>query len=180
MAGGERICLGQIGAAHGVRGEVRLRSFTAEPEAIGRYGPLETEDGRVVQIKSLRAAKDHFVAQLKGVADRDAAEQWTNVKLYVPRERLPQPNEPDEFYHADLIGLAVVDSAGAPRGTVVAVHNFGAGDLIEVKPNDRNTTQLLPFDAATVPVVDLAAGRLVVVEPELDQQAPTARGNKRR
>jgi 16S rRNA processing protein RimM len=180
MAGGARICLGQIGAAHGVRGEVRLRSFTADPEAIADYGPLETEDGRVVQIKSLRAAKDHFVAQLKGVSDRDAAEQLTNVKLYVSRERLPKPTEPDEFYHADLIGLVVVDRAGATRGTVVAVHNFGAGDLIEVKPTDGNTTQLLPFDEATVPVVDLAARRLVVVEPEMDQQAPAARGNKRR
>jgi 16S rRNA processing protein RimM len=181
MADGARICLGQIGAAHGVRGEVRLRSFTADPDAIGRYGPLETEDGRVVQIKSLRAAKDHFVARLKGVSDRDAAEQLTNVKLYVARERLPEPREPGEFYHADLIGLAVVDRAGAARGTVVAVHNFGAGDLIEVKPTDGNTTQILPFDEATVPVVDLAARRLVVVEPEVDQQAqPAARSNKRR
>jgi 16S rRNA processing protein RimM len=180
MADGARICVGQIGAAHGVRGEVRLRSFTADPEAIGRYGPLETEDGRVVQIKSLRAAKDHFVAQINGVSDRDAAEQLTNVKLYMARERLPEPSEPDEFYHADLVGLAVVDRAGATRGTVVAVHNFGAGDLIEVKPTEGNTTQILPFDEATVPVVDLAAGRLVVVEPEMDQQAPAARGNKRR
>jgi 16S rRNA processing protein RimM len=180
MAGDARICLGQIGAAHGVRGEVRLRSFTADPEAIADYGPLETEDGRVVRIKSLRAAKDHFVAQLKGITDRDAAEQLTNVKLYVARERLPKPSEPDEFYHADLIGLVVVDRAGATRGTVVAVHNFGAVDLIEVKPTDRNTTQLLPFDEATVPAIDLAAGRLVIVEPEMDQRAPAARGNKRR
>jgi 16S rRNA processing protein RimM len=180
MAGGARICLGQIGAAHGVRGEVRLRSFTANPAAIGRYGSLETEDGRIVQIKSLRAAKDHFVAQLKGISDRDSAERLTNVKLYVPRERLPEPTEPDEFYHADLIGLAVVDRAGTARGTVVAVHNFGAGDLIEVKPTEGNTTQILPFDEATVPVVDLAARRLVAVEPEMDQQAPAARGNKRR
>jgi 16S rRNA processing protein RimM len=180
MAGGARICLGQIGAAHGVRGEVRLRSFTADPGAIGHYGPLETEDGRVVRIESLRRAKDHFVAQLAGISDRDAAERLTNVKLYVPRERLPEPDEPDEFYHADLVGLAVVDRAGAPRGTVVAIHNFGAGDLIEVKPTEGNTTQLLPFDEATVPEVDLAAGRLVVVEPEIDQQARAARGNKRR
>jgi 16S rRNA processing protein RimM len=180
MAGGARICLGQIGAAHGVSGEVRLWSFTADPAAIGRYGPLETEDGRVVQIKSLRAAKDHFVASLKGVVDRDAAEQLTNVKLYVLRERLPKPDQPDEFYHADLIGLAVVDRGGEPRGTVVAIHNFGAGDLIEVKPTDGHTTQMLPFDEATVPVVDLAAGRVVVVEPQLDQQAPPARSNKRR
>jgi 16S rRNA processing protein RimM len=180
MAGSARICLGQIGAAHGVRGEVRLWSFTADPQAIADYGPLETEDGRTVQIKSLRAAKDHFVAQLKDVADRDAAEHLTNVKLYVPRERLPQPSAPDEFYHADLIGLAVVDRAGTTRGTVVAVHNFGAGDLIEVKPTDGNTTQLLPFDEATVPVVDLAAGQLVVVEPQSDEDAPKARSNKRR
>jgi 16S rRNA processing protein RimM len=180
MAGSARICLGQIGAAHGVRGEVRLWSFTADPQAIADYGPLETEDGRTVQIKSLRAAKDHFVAQLKDVADRDAAERLTNVKLYVPRERLPQPSAPDEFYHADLIGLAVVDREGTTRGTVVAVHNFGAGDLIEVKPTDGNTTQLLPFDEATVPVVDLAAGQLVVVEPQSDEDAPKARSNKRR
>ena len=181
MAGGARICLGQIGAAHGVRGEVRLYSFTAEPEAIAGYGPLETEDGRVVQIESLRHAKDHFVGKLAGIDDRSAAEQLTNVKLYVLRERLPAPDQPDEFYHADLIGLTAVDRAGEKLGTVVALHNFGAGDLIEVRPTDGHTTQLLPFDEATVPVVDLAAGRLVVVAPDMDQQAPpAARGNRRR
>jgi len=181
MTGGARICLGQIGAAHGVRGEVRLRSFTADPEAIGRYGPLETEDGRIVRIESLRHAKDHFVARLAGVADRTAAEQLTNSKLYVLRARLPEPNQPDEFYHADLIGLAVVDRAEEKIGIVVAVHNFGAGDLIEVRPANGGTTRMLPFDEATVPVVDLAAGRLVVVEPEIDQEArPAARGHKRR
>ena len=181
MAGGARICLGQIGAAHGVRGEVRLRSFTADPEAIGRYGPLETEDGRIVHIESLRRAKDHFVARFSGVADRTSAEQLTNAKLYVLRERLPEPNQPDEFYHADLIGLAVVDRAEGKLGTVVAIHNFGAGDLIEVRPTNGGTTRMLPFDEATVPVVDLAAGRLVIVEPEVDQEAPpAARGPKRR
>jgi 16S rRNA processing protein RimM len=158
MAGGARICLGQIGAAHGVRGEVRLYSFTAEPEAIAGYGPLETEDGRVVQIESLRRAKDHFVAQLAGIVDRSAAEQLTNVKLYVLRERLPTPDQPDEFYHADLIGLTAVDRAGEKLGTVVALHNFGA----------------------TVPVVDLAAGRLVVVAPDMDQQAAPAKRSDRR
>src|SRR4029077_1790813 len=112
MAGGGRICLGQIGAAPGVRGEVRLRSFTADPEAIAGYGPLETEDGKVVRIEALRRAKDHFVAKLAGVADRGAAERLTNLKLYVLRERLPASGQPDEFYHADLIGLAVVDRAG--------------------------------------------------------------------
>jgi 16S rRNA processing protein RimM len=160
-----RVCLGQFGAPHGVRGEVRLRSFTADPDAIAAYGPLETEDGHVVQIESLRWAKDHFVARLAGVADRDAAERLTNVKLYVLRERLPAPDHADEFYHADLVGLAVVDRDGRKLGTVVAVHNFGAGDLIEVRPTDGNTTQMLLFNEATVPVVDLAAGRLVVEPP---------------
>jgi 16S rRNA processing protein RimM len=180
MAGGARICFGQIGAAHGVRGEVRLHSFTAEPEAIAGYGPLETEDGRVVQIESLRRAKDHFVVKFAGVADRSAAEQLTNIKLYVLRERLPAPDQPDEFYHADLIGLTAVDRAGDTLGTVVALHNFGAGDLIEVRPTDGHVTQLLPFDEATVPVVDLAAGRLVVVAPNMDQQAAPAKHTGRR
>jgi 16S rRNA processing protein RimM len=162
MAGGARICLGQIGAAHGVGGEVRLRSFTSDPQAIAGYGPLETEDGRILQIESLRPAKDHFVARLSGICDRGAAEQLTNVKLYVPRERLPEPDQADEFYHADLVGLAVVDPAGKSLGTVVAVHNFGAGDLIEMQESEGRPTQMLPFDKATVPVVDLAAGRIVV------------------
>jgi 16S rRNA processing protein RimM len=166
MAAGARICLGQIGAAHGIRGEVRLRSFTAEPGAIAGYGPFETEDGRVFEIEAMRPAKDHFVARLSGVADRNAAEQLASLKLYVPRERLPQPQADDEFYHADLIGLAVVDRAGQKLGTVVAIHNFGAGDLIEVQPEAGGKTELVPFDAATVPEVDLAAGRIVVAQPK--------------
>jgi 16S rRNA processing protein RimM len=162
MAGDARICLGQIGAAHGVRGEVRLRSFTSEPSAIVGYGPLETEDGRILEIESLRPAKDHFVARLSGVRDRDAAEQLTNLKLYVPRKRLPEPKDANEFYHSDLIGLAVVDPDGNNLGTVVAIHNFGAGDLIEMQEIQGRSTQMLPFDEATVPVVDLAGGRIVV------------------
>jgi 16S rRNA processing protein RimM len=164
------VCLGQIGAAHGVRGEVRLRSFTADPGAITSYGPLETEDGRVIVIESLRPAKDHFVATLAGVADRNAAERLVNTKLFVPRDRLPEPAEPDEFYHADLIGLAVVDRAGQKRGTVIAVHNFGAGDLIEVRPEAGGKTELVPFDAANVPAVDVAAGRIVVDPARLIEQ----------
>jgi 16S rRNA processing protein RimM len=167
MAGGTRICLGQIGAAHGVRGEVRLHSFTAEPAAIANYGPLETEDGRTVAIEALRPAKDHFVATLSGVTDRDAAERLTNVKLYVPRERLPAPEEPNEFYHADLIGLAAVDRAGKKLGSVVALHNFGAGDLIEIKPDGGGTTELIAFNEIDVPSVDLAAGRIVVTPSPL-------------
>jgi 16S rRNA processing protein RimM len=159
---GARICLGQIGAPHGVRGEVRLHSFTANPTAIATYGPLETEDGRVFKIESLRPAKHAFVAKLSGIADRDAAERLANTKLYVPRERLPEPAEADEFYHADLIGLRAVDCAGRECGTVVAVHNFGAGDLIELRPVDGSATELLPFDAATVPEVNVRGGTIVI------------------
>ncbi len=166
MSAGARVCLGQIGAAHGVRGEVRLHSFTAEPGAIVDYAPLETEDGRVFEIEAMRPAKDHFVVRLKGVHDRDTAAALTNTKLYVPRERLPQTNEPDEFYHADLIGLAVVNRADEPLGTIVAVHNFGAGDLLEVKPATANTTVLVPFDAVHVPTVDIVGGRVVVDPPQ--------------
>ncbi len=165
MAGaarGARVCLGQIGAAHGVRGEVRLRSFTSDPQAIASYGPLETEDGRIFEIEAMRPAKDHFVARLSGVCDRNAAEQLSTVKLYVPRERLPEPEKPDEFYHADLIGLAVLDPAGESLGTVIAVHNFGAGDMIEVQPDTGGKTELIPFDEAHVPIVDVVAGRIVI------------------
>jgi 16S rRNA processing protein RimM len=174
MAGGARVCLGQIGAAHGLRGEVRLRSFTAAPDAIARYGPLETEDGRVFEIESLRPAKDHFVARLSGIADRNAAEALANTKLYVPRQRLPEPDEPGEFYHADLIGLAVLDRAGARLGAVVGVHNFGAGDLIEVKPDAGGKTELIAFDVTTVPEIDIAGGRLVVERPPLAESEPRA------
>jgi 16S rRNA processing protein RimM len=139
-----------------------LRSFTAEPAAITTYGPLESEDGRVFTIETLRPAKDFFVVKLSGVTNRDAAERLTNTKLYVPRERLPEPQAPDEYYHADLIGLRVVDCARRPCGTVVAIHNFGAGDIIELRPMQGGDTQLLPFDAATVPEVNLRAGEIVV------------------
>jgi 16S rRNA processing protein RimM len=165
MTTGARICLGQIGAAHGVRGEVRLHSFTSDPQAIAGYGPLETDDGRIFQIESLRPAKNHFVAKFAGVENRGVAEQLANVKLYVPRERLPEPAQADEFYHADLVGLAVVDRAGQKLGTVIAIHNFGAGDLIEVQRAAGGSTQMLPFDEMNVPAVDIIAGRIVVDPP---------------
>jgi 16S rRNA processing protein RimM len=166
VAGGARVCLGQIGAAHGVRGEVRLHSFTADAQAITKYGPLETDSGGVVEIETLRPAKNHFVARLAGVTDRNAAERLTNARLYVPRERLPELSNADEFYHTDLVGLAVVDRAGTQLGTVVAIHNFGAGDLIEMQQADGKTA-MLPFDTATVPEVDVAAGRIVVEHPAI-------------
>jgi len=178
VAAGARVCVGQIGAPHGVRGEVRLRSFTAEPEAIAGYGPLEAEDGRILEIESLRPAKNHFVATLSGIGDRDAAERLTNLKLFVPRERLPQILVADEFYHADLVGLAVVDRAGEKLGTVTAIHNFGAGDLIEVRADGSGDTELVPFDETNVPSIDIAAGKIVVdpSQPLFKPRSGRARG----
>ena len=160
-----RICVGRIGAAHGTRGEVRLWSFTADPMAIKDYGALATEDGtRTFTIETLRPAKDFLVARFAGIADRTAAEQLCNLDLYIDRDRLP-PADADEFYHADLIGLAVVSGDGRALGSVVALHNFGASDLIEVRPTVGNTTVMLPFTEAVVPVVDVAGGRIVVDPP---------------
>jgi 16S rRNA processing protein RimM len=159
-----RVCIAQIGAAHGVRGEVRLKAFTEDPLSVTDYGPLEAEDGRRIEIETVRPAKDMLVARLKGVADRNAAEALTNLRLYVARERLPAPAD-DEFYHADLIGLSAVTAEGAPFGTVKAVHNFGAGDLLEIEPAAGGTTVMLPFSEATVPTVDIAQGKIVVVPP---------------
>jgi len=162
----ERICVAQIGAAHGTRGEVRLRSFTADPMAVKDYGRLETEDGTAtVEIEALRPAKTHLVAQLRGVRDRTAAERLANTKLFVPRARLPAADA-DEFYHADLIGLAAVGADGRALGTVVAVHDFGAGAILELRQDGRRDTVMLPFTADAVPVVDIAGGRIVVDPPQ--------------
>jgi 16S rRNA processing protein RimM len=162
----ERVCVARIGAAHGTRGEVKLWPFTADPGALARYGPLESEDGsQRFEIAALRPAKDHLVARLRGIDDRNAAERLTNLDLYVARERLPPPAA-DEFYHADLIGLAVVDVNDQLIGKVIAVQNFGAGDLLEVRPDGDAQTVMLPFNETTVPVVDIAGGRIVIDPPQ--------------
>jgi 16S rRNA processing protein RimM len=162
----ERICVAQIGPAHGTRGQVRLKSFTADPMAVMNYGALETEDGAArFEIESLRPAKSHWVAQLRGVRDRNAAERLANTKLFVRRDRLPAA-ETDEFYHADLIGLAAVTADGRQLGTVVAIHDFGAGDILELRLEGERDTVMLPFTSATVPVVDIAGGRIVIDPPD--------------
>ena len=160
----DRVCVAQIGAPHGVRGEVRFRVFTEDPMAVTRYGPLESEDGaQRFEIESLRPAKQMFVARLKGIGDRTAAERLPNVQLYMPRAKLPPPAD-GEFYHADLIGLTAYDRQGNAVGTVLAVHNFGAGDLLEIR-RDGGDSVMLPFTAAAVPTVDVAAGRIVIDPP---------------
>jgi 16S rRNA processing protein RimM len=155
----------QIGAPHGVRGEVRLRSFTEDPMALTRYGALEAEDGsRALELETLRPAKNALVARFAGVTDRETAAELRNVKLYVPRARLPEPDN-DTYYHGDLIGLAALDPHGAVLGTVCAVQNFGAGDLIEIAPAAGGPSVLLPFTKALVPLVDIPGGRIVIQLP---------------
>jgi 16S rRNA processing protein RimM len=161
----DKVCVARIGAAHGVRGEVKLWSFTEDPAAVADYGPLETQDGlQRFEIEALRPAKDHFVARIAGIADRDAAEKLRNVDLYIPRARLPKIDEADTFYHTDLIGLKAVTQNGDEVGTVSAIHNFGASDVIEIKP-PAGDSLLMPFTDATVPEIDLGARRIVVVPP---------------
>ena len=163
-----RIRVARIGAAHGVRGEVKLWSFTQDPAAVADYGPLETEDGaRQFDIETLRAAKDHFVARIAGVDTREAAEMLRNVDLFVPRDRLPPIEEADTYYYADLIGMAAVTPEGAALGAVTALHNFGAGDLIEIATTAGGEPLLLPFTEAVVPKIDTALRQIVVVLPNL-------------
>ena len=162
----DRICVARIGAAHGVRGEVKLWPFTEDPLAVASYGPLETADGkRRFEIETLRAAKDHLVARIKGIADREAAQALTNTELYVARDRLPAIEEADTFYHSDLVGLDAVTQDGTQVGTVHALHNFGAGDIIEIMPLGGGEPMMLPFNDATVPKIDLEARQIVVVPP---------------
>jgi len=161
----DRVLLGEIGAAQGLKGEVRLRSYTQDPAAIARYGTLDDEHGRKIEIESLRVTPKALIARIKGVTTREAAEALNRTKLYVARSRLPK-REDEEWYHADLIGLAVVDRKGERIGAVVAVQNFGAGDLLEVKPAKGGPTVLIPFTRETVPEVDVEGGRLTLSPPE--------------
>jgi 16S rRNA processing protein RimM len=164
-AGASRVCVGQIAGAHGVRGLVRVKSFTEAPEAVTAYGPPTDESGRrVFRLELLSRQKGVWLARIDGVKDRNAAEALRNTRLYVDRAALPPTGE-DEFYHADLIGLPAQRPDGSPLGTVRAIHDFGAGDVIELTgPDGRLIT--VPFTRAAVPVVDPAGGRLVVEPPE--------------
>jgi 16S rRNA processing protein RimM len=159
-----RVCVARIGAAHGVRGEVKLWSFTTDPMAVARYGMLESEDGRPFDVEIVRSAKDFLIARIKGVADRTAAEQLRNLDLYIGRDRLPEAGV-DEYYYADLVGLSAEDVTGTLLGTVTAVHNFGAGDLLEVRPNGGGDTVMVPFTAEVVPVIDIAHSKVVIEPP---------------
>lgn len=161
----EKIVIAVVGAPHGTRGEVRIKTFTEDPMDLAAYGALETADGRLFTVESVRPAKEVVIARLSGIDDRDKAEALKNERLFVPRARLPDPEDEETFYHTDLIGLPVVDGAGTVLGTVRSVPNFGAGDLLEIA-RERGQSVLLPFTKEFVPRIDLA-GRLIVADPPL-------------
>ncbi len=161
----DRVCLGAITGPHGVRGLVKVKAFTEVPEDVAAYGPVETEAAdRRFTLRVTGSAKGQLIVAIDGVRDRDAAIALKGQRLYVDRSALPDPDD-GTFYHADLIGMTAVDTDGRDLGRVTALHDFGAGDLVEVTAEDGKSL-LLPFTEATVPVVDLAARRLVVDPPE--------------
>lgn len=162
---GEKICIARIGAAHGVRGAVKLWPFTEDPFAVEDYGPLMTKDGsRSLEVASARAAKDHLVVTFKGVDTREAAERLNGVELFITRDQLPTADD-GEYYNADLIGLAAHLADGTLYGKIVHVHDFGAGTIIEIVPDAGGPTVLLPFTDPVFPTVDIANGRCVVELP---------------
>lgn len=160
------ICIGAIAGSFGINGEVRLKSFCSEPSDIASYGPLTTEDGKVKYIVTLtRPVAGGLGARIAGVTTREEADALRGTTLFIDRARLPSLPD-DEFYHTDLIGLDVLDTGGGILGKVSAIHNHGAGDIIEISSNRHKSALLLPFTKAIVPNVDLAAGRLIVDLPE--------------
>jgi len=162
--GEARVCLGVITGAHGVRGLVRVKSFTEVPEDVAAYGPVTDEDGaRAFTLSVTGHSKHALLARVEGVADRDQAQALKGTRLYVARDAMPALDEEETYYHADLLGLAAEDRDGCPLGRVAAVHNFGAGDILELDGEGR---RLVPFTRKAVPVVDLKGGRLVVELPE--------------
>ena len=168
-----RIRVGVFGAPHGLRGELRLKSLTADPVSIARYGPLEdAAGGRRFELVSVRPLReDMLIARVAGIGDRDSAAALTGVALYVPRAALPAPDE-GEYYHADLIGLEARDADGRRFGRIVGVENHGAGDILEIAPDGGGESALLPFTDAIVPKVDVAAGYATVLRPaEIDGDA---------
>jgi 16S rRNA processing protein RimM len=158
------VCVAVVATAHGVRGALKLRCFTERPASVAAYGPVCDRRGReLLTLRVIGTTKDGVIAEASGVTSREAAERLRGTELYVPRSRLPEPDE-GEFYHTDLIGLEAVDRAGRACGRVVGVANYGAGDVIEIAP-DEGETLLVPFTAAAVPEVDLAHRRVVIEPP---------------
>ncbi|MBT3535800.1 MAG: 16S rRNA processing protein RimM [Rhodospirillaceae bacterium] len=167
----ERLLLGEIVAAHGIKGLVKVRCFTETPEDIVAYGPLRDGAGAVVELSLRGPAKAGVLAALPGVRDRNGAEALKGTKLFVARSMLPElPAEGEEYYYADLVGLAVELIDGTAFGEVKAMHDFGAGDVLELAPKDTDQgpqeTIMIPFNRQAVPEIDLAKGRLVIAPPD--------------
>mgnify|MGYP003339994773 FL=1 len=162
-----RVAVGVFGAPHGVRGEIKIKSYTGDPLSIADYAPLTDKTGeRRFVLKKARPLKDDLlIVTVEGVTDRDAAARLTNLELYASREDMPEAEE-DEFYHADLIGLKAIDESAVEMGSVIAIHNFGAGDIIEIKPKAGGPSLLLPFTKKVVPHIDLVKGTLTLVMPD--------------
>ena len=167
-SGGEtRVLLGSFANAHGIRGEVQVRTFTGTPEAIASYGPLSDKAGtRTFKLKVVRVTDKGIIARVDGISDRNAAETLKGIDLYVDRAKLPVASD-GEYYHADLIGLRAVSPDGDEIGKIIAVANFGASDLLEIQLKGGTATEYVPFTDACVPSVDLAAGVATVVMPEM-------------
>ena len=162
----DRVCVGAIAGAFGIKGEVRLKSFCAEPESIASYGPLSSEDGMTTwDLQLVRPAKSGFVGRLSGVTTKEEADALRGTTLHVARSRLPDLPD-DEFYTADLVGLPVLDTEGSEIGRITAVLNHGAGDLLEIDGDDSGPGILLPLTRANVPTIDLTNGRIVIDPPD--------------
>ena len=165
MTASPLILVGRVAGGFGIKGEVRITTYTEDPMALARYRVLLREDGSpALTLASGRAAKDGLIARVADIADKTAADSLRGLRLYVPRSALPTPEE-DEFYLADLIGLAAETVDGAPLGRVKGVHDFGAGDILELDPGDGRATVMIPFTREAVPEVKIAEGRLVVFPP---------------
>ena len=161
----DRVCVGAIAGVRGLKGEVRIKSFTADPDDIAAHGPVFTDGSeRSFDIRVTARAKGQIIARLSGIDDRDAAEALKGTRLYVPKSVLPKPGDGD-YYHADLIGLKAETEDGDALGTVKAVHNFGAGDVIEITGAEDKDGLMVPFTAEVVPEVDIENGRIVVSPP---------------
>jgi 16S rRNA processing protein RimM len=166
------VLLGRIGAAQGLRGELRITTFTESPENIAAYGPLRDAKGRSFEIETLRALKGaQVVVRLAGVDDRTAAEALNGVELFIDKALLPETEE-NEWYYEDLIGLKAVSSEGSEIGVIASVQNFGAGDLLEIRLSGSQGTIFLSFTEAAVPDVDIKAGRVIVIMPEEIEAGP--------
>ena len=161
----DQVLVGVIVGAHGIKGEVKLKSFTSEPSSIGRYGPLQSSTGQSFEITKLKAAKDDFIASLKNVADRNDAEALKGTELFVAREKLPKLKTNEAYAH-DLMGLDVVLENGSTLGKLVGMPNYGAGDLLEVAVEGESETILIPFTNTFVPQDDFTKGKIIVNLPE--------------